>query len=99
MIDDYFEEFVNAFTSIQSKDEMREFLLEICTPREIHDMSLRWRLMEELYNGVTHRKIASEHKISLCKITRGSKYLKNKNTVSYRLLKEKYGERDNDKEN
>lgn len=72
---------------------MRKLFSEIFTPAEIQDVALRWRLMEMLDQGIPQRKIASDLGISLCKITRGSKILKKRNSVSKRLLNQTTGGR------
>jgi TrpR family trp operon transcriptional repressor len=55
---------------------MRQVLEEILTPAELHDLALRWRLLQQLHAGDPQRRIAEELRISLCKITRGSRILK-----------------------
>ncbi|MCK4768643.1 MAG: transcriptional regulator, partial [Desulfobacula sp.] len=50
------------------------------------DISLRWKLLKDLHNGLTQRKIAEKYGISLCKITRGSKILKNKDSAVLKVL-------------
>lgn len=83
-----FAEISEALAAMQSPDEVRVFLREICTPGECHDIALRWRLMKMLAAGIPQRKIAADLGVSLCKITRGSKYLKDKNSVFSHLLSE-----------
>ena len=59
-----------------------QLLLEsILTPAELHDLSLRWELVKMLKKGKSQRQIAGELHISLCKITRGSRELKKKNSI------------------
>ena len=79
-------ELVKIFTDINDEKIMRTFFNEIFTETERKDLSLRWQLMQMLKDGVPQREIASKLKISLCKITRGVKVLKGKNSVSRRLL-------------
>ncbi|MFO7914920.1 MAG: Trp family transcriptional regulator [Candidatus Krumholzibacteriales bacterium] len=81
-----------AFCRIDKPPAMSKFFTEIFTPAEIDDFVLRWRLMEMLLEGVPQREIASELGISLCKITRGSRLLKKKNTVTEKILKDKIGD-------
>ena len=57
-------------------DQMQEFLTEMLTPSERRDLALRWELMRQLKKGIPQRQIAAELGISLCKITRGAKILK-----------------------
>jgi len=82
-----FETVSGVLVSITSPEEMRAFLNELLTPGEVSDITLRWKLLELLDEGVSQRKIAEELKISLCKITRGSKILKQKGAVTARVLK------------
>lgn len=83
-----FERVAEVLASIGSADEMSVFLKELLTPGEVRDITLRWRLLERLAEGMTQRKIAEELRISLCKITRGSRILKQKGAVTSRLLRD-----------
>ena len=88
-----FEAVTDVLSSIKSADEMRLFLKELLTPGEVRDITLRWKLLELLSDGVSQRKIAEELKISLCKITRGSKILKQKSAMTARVLRERTAEK------
>ena len=66
--------------------EINKFFDEILTDKEKKDILLRWELMKKLKDGVPQRTIASELGISLCKITRGSKILKSKESVVNKML-------------
>ena len=76
-----------ALVSIESAEEMKRFLRELLTNDELRDVTLRWQLLVLLTQGLTQRKIADELQISLCKITRGSRILKNQDSVCARMLK------------
>lgn len=52
------------------------FLRELLTPAEIEAISFRWELVKRLDRGQSQRSIAGELGLSLCKITRGSRVLK-----------------------
>ncbi|HOO89375.1 MAG TPA: Trp family transcriptional regulator [Syntrophales bacterium] len=80
------DDLIHVLTDISDFEEMRTFMEEILTPREIEDLSLRWKLLQELHAGSTQRSIASKYGISLCKITRGSKILKKDNSVTKKIL-------------
>jgi TrpR family trp operon transcriptional repressor len=88
-----FERVAAVLASIGSAEEMSGFLKELLTPGEVRDITLRWRLLERLAEGATQRRIAEELKISLCKITRGSRILKQKGAVTARMLKGANAER------
>jgi guanylate kinase len=75
-----------ALCKIKKEAEMSDFLSEILTEAEKRDISTRWELILRLKKGETHRKISGDLRMSLCKITRGNKILKNKNSVTNRLL-------------
>ncbi len=85
------EELVRVFAEIRDKAKMAAFLREILTPKEISDLSMRWELLKDLFAGETQRHIAAKHRISLCKITRGSKILRKKDSTTLQLLKKYYG--------
>ncbi len=80
------KELLEVVLSISEKDELESFFTDIFTPAELDDISLRWKLLKDLYRGMTQRKIAEKYGISLCKITRGSKVLKNKDSVVLKVL-------------
>ena len=82
-----YKELAKVFSNIEDEKEMERFLKEILTESELDALVFRWRLMEDLYHGETQRSIAEKHHISLCKITRGSKILKEENSISLKLLK------------
>ncbi len=71
---------------IADPQQMRIFLDEVLTPAEQRDLGLRWGLMKRLNQGMSQRQIAAELGISLCKITRGAKILRQSQSVSKRYL-------------
>ncbi len=79
-------ELANVLTEIDDPQMMKRFMNEIFTPAEIQDMALRWRLMNLLHEGTPQRTIAKRLGISLCKITRGSKVLKSRNSAVKKIL-------------
>ena len=80
------KELLKIISSINDLDELNRFFNDIFTPAELDDISLRWKLLKDLHNGMTQRKIAEKYGISLCKITRGSKVLKDKASVVLKVL-------------
>ena len=84
-------ELIKIFTEISDLEEMRSFIEEILTPKEIEDFALRWKLLQELHEGHTQRSIAAKYGISLCKITRGSKILKKNNSITKKILNRNHG--------
>jgi TrpR family trp operon transcriptional repressor len=84
------KELIEIFTRTNDQREMAVLFEEIFTPSEIDTLTLRWQLLKDLYEGKTQRKIAADHKISLCKITRGSKLLKAKDSYLKKVLDRLY---------
>lgn len=82
------KELAAIFAAIDDAQQMERFLSEVLTDTERHDLALRWELMKRLKQGMSQREIAAELGISLCKITRGARILKNAKTVSAKLLKD-----------
>ncbi len=76
----------DVFARVGSAADMRQFFDEILTTAEARDLALRWMLLQRLNAGVPQRKIAEELGISLCKITRGSRILKDRKSVTVRML-------------
>ena len=75
-----------VLSDIIDSDQMQEFLSEMLTPSERRDLVLRWELMRRLKKGIPQRQIAAELGISLCKITRGAKILKQDHSISKHYL-------------
>ncbi len=80
------ERFAEAATRVTDPHELEEFLSELLTPAELHDLVLRWELLELLAQGASQRKVAAALGVSLCKITRGAKILKRPGSIAARVL-------------
>ncbi|GAB6097806.1 hypothetical protein JCM14469_40600 [Desulfatiferula olefinivorans] len=77
---------ITIIAGMDSEEDLARLFDELFTERERRDLALRWQLLEELHQGSTQRDIAARHKISLCKITRGSRILKDESSMVRRLL-------------
>jgi TrpR family transcriptional regulator, trp operon repressor len=89
-------ELIDVFALTSDRKAMEVLFREIFTPSEIDTLTLRWQLLKDLYEGKTQRKIATEHKISLCKITRGSKLLKARGSYIKKVLDDLYAKAKHD---
>lgn len=84
------ESIAKILGSMKSQEEILRFLHEILTESELETLSKRWCILNMLFEGETQRDIAQKLNVSLCKVTRGSKILKDKNSVVTKyLIKEK----------
>jgi len=72
---------------IDDANIIEEFFKSILTRNEVNAINLRWELVKLLYQGFSQRDIAKRLRLSLCKITRGSKELKKENSVFLRVIK------------
>ena len=61
-------------------------MLEILTKSELETLSKRWCILKKLSQGLTQREIAKEFNVSLCKVTRGAKILKDKKAITTKYL-------------
>ena len=84
------QEISKLVKSLHTEAEIEAFFKELLTKSEIEILSKRWRILNLLNQGVTQREIAKSLQVSLCKVTRGAKILKDKNSIlSKNLIKEK----------
>lgn len=74
------DEISKVLASIKDEKLIESFLKSILTTKEITDISSRWELVKLLDEGMSQRHIAQKLGLSLCKITRGSRELKKKNS-------------------
>ena len=80
------ERLVKALASLSDETDTEHFLRDLLTPNELRTVVLRWRVLELLHKGETQRSIAKRLRISLCKITKGSRILKSSDSVSRRII-------------
>jgi len=79
----------DLLASVRHAQAMRQLMDEILTPAEARDLALRWRLLQRLQAGEPQRRIARDLGISLCKITRGSRILKQPGGVIRGILNQR----------
>jgi TrpR family trp operon transcriptional repressor len=73
----------------KTKDSLfiKDFLRRLLTPAEAADIAARWALVKALEQKIPQREIARTLGLSLCKITRGSKEMKNPDQAFQKMLK------------
>ena len=82
-------ELTTVFTEITNNTQMSKLFDELFTTSELSNLSLRWQLLKQLDQGISQREIAKNFGISLCKITRGSKLLKEKKSIIKKILEKR----------
>ncbi len=75
------EEMSRVLAHIDDEKLIRRFLESLLTPSELDEIGSRWALVKLIDSGMSQRKIAGKLRLSLCKITRGSKELKKQNSA------------------
>lgn len=75
------QEISKLVKNLHTEAEIEAFFKELLTKSEIDTLSKRWRIINMLNEGVTQREIAKELQVSLCKVTRGAKILKDKDSI------------------
>lgn len=74
--------------SVDSREEMEDLLIDWFTPAERKDLWERWRIVDMLLCGKSQREIRDELKVSISKVTRGSRELQY-GTDAFRQMWEK----------
>lgn len=81
------EEISQNIKTLAHENDIRDFILEMHTQSELETLSKRWRILKMLKAGITQREIAKTLGVSLCKVTRGAKLLKDENSAIGKLIK------------
>ena len=64
-----------ALVSLESVDECRNFLRDLCTPAELQALIDRWHVVELLEDGLTYRQINELTGVSVTTIGRVARFL------------------------
>jgi TrpR family trp operon transcriptional repressor len=81
-------EIAELLARVQDPRLIAAFLKSLLTRRELEEVDGRWELVKRLARGESQRAIARRLGMSLCKITRGSRELKKRNSAFRRVLSE-----------
>ncbi len=65
----------SALAALQSADETRDFLRDLCTPAEIQAMADRWAVVDCLKRGLPYREIHRQTGVSVTTIGRVARFL------------------------
>jgi len=85
----YKKEIIDVFCHIKDRTLMDEFLQDILTPAEYEDITTRWQIVKQLARGTPQREISNNLRVSIAKITRGSRELQNENGGFWSALRMK----------
>ena len=92
------ESLYKAFLTLETAGEVRQFLLDLCTPSELEAIVDRWWTASLLKEGHSYREISTITGVSVTTIGRVARYL-NMGEGGYRLAmrREKAGTQEKDR--
>jgi TrpR family trp operon transcriptional repressor len=85
----FLDELVQVIAHCSDPELLKNFLKSLLTPQEVEEVSTRWALVRFIEAGMSQRRIARTLGLSLCKITRGSRQLKEESSA-FRKMIERY---------
>ncbi len=65
----------DAIVTLESRDEAAAFFRDLCTRRELEELSHRWVVARKLAEGLPYRQIHDETGVSTATITRINEWL------------------------
>ena len=81
------KELIEAILLLKTADEARRFLHDVCTPKEIADLSDRWWVARLIDEGKhSYRDIHEITRVSVTTIGRVARFLQQENFHGYRVL-------------
>ena len=80
-----------AMLTLTSVDEAADFFRDLCTRRELEEMSHRWAVVRLLDEGLPYREIAERTGASTATITRINQWFQH-GTGGYKRMLERLGE-------
>ncbi|MBE6671224.1 MAG: hypothetical protein E7593_03370 [Ruminococcaceae bacterium] len=86
------EKFFDIILNLETPEECRHFFEDICTIKEIQDMSQRLEVAFLLNNGKSYQEVLSETGVSTATISRVNKCL-NYGSGGYKAAIKKYSEK------
>ena len=79
-----------AFLLLETPEECKKFLTDLCTPQEIEALKERWRICQLLYEDrFSYREIRALTGASLTTISRVGRFLNIETNQGYRCVLEK----------
>lgn len=84
------DELAEALVALDSAEEARAFLTDLCTPAEVHALAERWHVAKLLDQGeMTYREIHDATGVSTTTVVRVARFLRQESNGGYRRLLER----------
>lgn len=74
-LDEAARSLLDAFLVMKTRQEIRQFLKDLCTPAELEAIYDRWRVVLLLREGLSYRDIAQETGVSVTTIGRVARFM------------------------
>ena len=81
---------MDTIINLADRDEAADFFRDLCTRRELEEMTARWLVVRRLAEGTSYRTIHDETGVSTATITRIAQWF-NHGTGGYRNALERLG--------
>ncbi|MBL6990859.1 MAG: transcriptional regulator [Bacteriovoracaceae bacterium] len=78
-------ELCKALLQVKDEIEYEKFLRDLCTPRELANLTERWKIASLLYDNLSYREIGRRTQASTSTITRVARYAQQLNS-GYKLI-------------
>lgn len=82
----YLKELLTVMIRIRNPKLLEAFLKDLLTPQELDEIITRWQIVKRLAVNIPQREISKELKVSISKITRGSRELLDPNGGFQKIL-------------
>jgi TrpR-related protein YerC/YecD len=80
----------DAVVVLENREDAAHFFRDLCTRRELEEISQRWSVVRKLAEGRPYREIAAETGVSTATIVRINQWLRH-GTGGYQQMLEKLG--------
>lgn len=80
----------DAIVSLESREDAAHFFRDLCTRRELEEMSQRWAVVRKLAAEHSYREISAETGVSTATIVRINQWLRH-GTGGYQQMLERLG--------
>lgn len=80
----------DAVVTLDTREEAAHFFRDLCTRRELEEMSQRWSVVRKLAEGLPYREIAADTGVSTATIVRINQWLRH-GTGGYQQMLDKLG--------
>ncbi len=88
---------LDAFVTLPDRASAERFLRDLCTRRELEEMTSRWAVVWLLADGIPYRAIREQTGVSTATITRINDWLRN-GTGGYREALERLDDQERERE-